>query len=92
MHLEKAGGGKTFSQLSTELQANPTDASLAAQVNSVFEGTTLRGLLLEVYAFRDDRDDSSMGGIAAFILAAVMAVLTIFGVIHLRRVSPTAEL
>ena len=50
-HLKVIGGGKTYAQLSTESIAQPTNAKLAAQVATVFKGETLRGLLLNAYAF-----------------------------------------
>ena len=46
VHLQKIGGGKTYAQLSSEALANPTDTKLAATVESMFRGETLRGLLM----------------------------------------------
>jgi hypothetical protein len=51
VHLNKIGGGKTYSELSTESNADPTNAKLSQTVNTVFKGETLRGLLLNAYAF-----------------------------------------
>ena len=68
-----------------ELQA--TADELTGQRDSLFRGETLRGLLLNAYAW------STMGRIAgiaasvAFIGAAVMALLSIAGVFHLRKVT-----
>ena len=45
-HLETIAGGKTYSEVSALAQANPTDAKLAAQAQTLFRGETLRGLLL----------------------------------------------
>ena len=50
-HLEAAGGGKTYSQLSAAAQADPTNTKLAAQVNTLFKGETLRGLLLYAWGW-----------------------------------------
>jgi hypothetical protein len=50
VHLVKIGGGKTYSQLSAESLAQPKNTALAAPVQTVFQGTTLRGLLLTSYA------------------------------------------
>jgi hypothetical protein len=50
-HLKAIGGGKTYAQLSAEAIAQPNNAKLAAQVATVFKGETLRGLLLNAYAF-----------------------------------------
>ena len=50
-HLKTIGGGKTYSQLSAQAQADPTNTKLAGTVETVFKGETLRGLLLNAYAF-----------------------------------------
>ena len=50
-HLDKLAGGETYAQLSAESQANPSDTKLAAQVATMFKGTTLRGMLLNAYAW-----------------------------------------
>jgi hypothetical protein len=50
-HLKAIGGGKTYAQLSAEAIAQPKNAALAAQVATVFKGETLRGLLLNAYAW-----------------------------------------
>ena len=88
-HLKEAGGGKTYAQLSAEAIAQPKNTALAAQVATAFKGETLRGLLLNAYAF------GTMGmiaGIAAFIAAAVMLLLSGLGLMHARRVSSAAEI
>src|SRR5579872_5519149 len=90
-HLKVIGGGKTYSQLSTEAQAQPNNAALAAQVNTVFKGETLRGLLLNAYAFGTMGTIAGIAAIGAFIAAAVMLVLSGLGLLHARRVSPEAE-
>jgi len=79
-------------------KANPTNAKLAAQstalaaeVQTVFRGTTLRGLLLEAYAFWTFGQVALWGAIASFILAGVMLLLTGFGVVHLSRVPAEKE-
>jgi hypothetical protein len=51
VHLKASGGGKTYSELSAAAQAAPTDTVLAGQVATAFKGETLRGLLLNAYAF-----------------------------------------
>ncbi len=44
-------GGKTYSQLSTESLAQPSNTQLAATVNTVFKGETLRSMLLNAYGW-----------------------------------------
>jgi hypothetical protein len=45
VHLVKIGGGKTYSQLATASLAQPKNTALAGQVQTIFRGETLRGLL-----------------------------------------------
>ncbi|HEY5400782.1 MAG TPA: hypothetical protein VIL16_35890 [Trebonia sp.] len=91
-HLLVIGGGKTYAQLSAEAIAQPKNAALAAQVETVFKGETLRGLLLNAYAFGTMGTIAGIAAVAAFIAAAVMLILSGLGLMHARRTSPAAEL
>ena len=91
-HLKVIGGGKTYSQLSAEAIAQPKNAALAAQVATVFKGETLRGLLLNAYAFGTMGMIAGIAAIGAFIAAAVMLLLSGLGLLHARRTSPEAEI
>ena len=51
VHLSEVAGGQTYSQMSAKAQANPTDTKIAGQVNTLFKGETLRGLLLNAYGW-----------------------------------------
>src|SRR5215469_15230151 len=51
VHLSEIVGGKTYSQLSAASMAQPNNAALAAHVQTVFKGETLRGLLLNAYGW-----------------------------------------
>ncbi len=84
-HLEAASGGKTYSELSTEARANPDDQKLAAAVNTAFKGETLRGMLLNAYAFWQMAQVALFAAIGAFVAAVVMLVLVGLGFLHLRR-------
>jgi hypothetical protein len=90
-HLKVIGGGKTYAQLSAASLAQPKNTVLAAQVQTVFRGETLRGLLLNAYAFWKMGQIMAFAAIAAFTAAALMLILSGLGIAHLRRVSPTAE-
>lgn len=92
VHLNEVAGGKTYAQVSSLAQQNPGDAKLAGQVQTLFRGETLRGMLLNAYAFWKVGQIALWAAIASFALAAVMGVLTVLGFWHLRRVSPTQEL
>jgi len=50
-HITDMTGGKTYSQLSTQAQAQPNNTALANEVNTVFKGETLRSMLLNAYGW-----------------------------------------
>ncbi len=56
------------------------------RVDTVFKGETLRGLLLNAYAFDTMGYLALIGSIVANVGAAVMAVLAALGFVHVRRV------
>jgi len=91
-HLFLIGGGKTYSQLSTESLAQPKNLALANQVQTVFRGTTLRSMLLEAYGFWQFGQIALIAAIASYIAAGLMLILSILGVVHLRRTPPEAEI
>ena len=68
--------------------APPNNATLAAEVQTVFRGTTLRGLLLEAYAFSEMGQIALVAAICSFVLGGIMLVLSGLGFWHLRRVDP----
>jgi hypothetical protein len=92
IHLKAIGGGKTYAQLSAQAQANPTDTKLAGTVETVFKGETLRGLLLNAYAFGTMGMIAGIAAIAAFIAAAIMLVLGALGFVHSRRTPVATEI
>jgi hypothetical protein len=51
VHLREIGGGQTYSQASAASQAAPTNTKLAGEVQTLFRGETLRGLLLNSYGW-----------------------------------------
>ena len=91
-HLKVIGGGKTYAQLSAEAIAQPKNVALAAQVATVFKGETLRGLLLNAYAFGTMGMIAGIAAIVAFIAGAVMLVLSGLGLMHARRTSPAVDI
>lgn len=88
-HLKEIGGGQTYAQLSSKAQANPNDQKLAGEVQTMFRGETLRGLLLNAYAFGTMGRIAGIAAVVSFIGAAVMLILSGFGLWHSRRVPPT---
>jgi hypothetical protein len=96
VHLAEIGGGQTYAQLSTAAMALPKGSAAytaaEAKVQTVFQGTTLRGLLLEAYAFGTFATIALVAAISAFVLAALMALLVAFGFWHARRTNDAEEL
>jgi hypothetical protein len=70
----------------------PNNAKLAGLVNTVFKGTTLRGMLLNAYAFWQIGVIAFWGALVSFIGAGILLILSAFGLYHARRVPPTAEI
>jgi hypothetical protein len=96
VHLKEIGGGLTYAQLSAKAMALPKGSvaytAAEAKVQTVFQGTTLRGLLLEAYAFGTFATIALIGAITAFALAAIMALLVALGFWHARRTPDNKEL
>lgn len=68
-----------------ELQATANE--LKAQRDTLFRGETLRGLLLSSYAWATVGAIAGIAAYVAFAGAAVLLVLVVAGVIHLRRMT-----
>ena len=84
VHLNEVAGGQTYAQVSTKALADPTNAKLQGQVNTLFKGETLRGLLLgDGYAYWTFGQIAQYAAVAAFAGATVMAVLVLLGLRHL---------
>jgi hypothetical protein len=86
-HLAATGGGKTYSEISAEWIAsaeNPADRDPAlGQVRqTMFMGETLRGLLLNVYAFSIFGTVALIAGWVAAVAALVMIGLALYGFSH----------
>jgi hypothetical protein len=92
VHLRELPYHGVYAKLSTAARAEPTNKMLAELEQTSFQGTTLRGLLLEAYAFSTIGEVMFWGAIASFCLAVVMAVLVALGFRHARRASEEEEL
>jgi hypothetical protein len=92
VHLKEIGGGKTYSQLSAESQAQPDNAALKAQVNTLFQGNTLRGLLLNAYAFWQMGQIALIAAIISFAAGVIMLILAGLGFWHSRHIPAGTEL
>ncbi|MBI5357405.1 hypothetical protein HZB74_00950 [Candidatus Saccharibacteria bacterium] len=78
-HLEEVAGGKTYAEVSTAALQEKENTALQAQKQSLFMGETLRGLLLNAYAFGTLASLLKYGAIASFIAAITMGVLVLLG-------------
>ncbi len=92
VHLSEMQYNGVYSTISAQAMKDPTNAQLKALEQTSFQGTTLRGLLLEAYAFWQIGQIALYASIAAFVGAGLMLILSILGEFHLRRVSEKAEI
>lgn len=78
VHLQQVADGKTYSEVSSLSRANPNDQQLADQVQTLFRGETLRGLLLNVWGW------ATVGAIAYWAgIAALLGAIVVFGALVL---------
>jgi hypothetical protein len=86
VHLSEVANGQTYAQVSSESLANPSNGQLKAEAATLFQGETLRGLLLgDAYAFATVGHIAEIVAFALFIGGAVMAFLVLLGLVHLYR-------
>lgn len=94
VHLKGVANGKTYSEVSNEWiasNADPTkrDPALGAARQTLFMGETLRGLLLNVYAFSIFGLIAQIAGWVALGGAVAMALLSVAGFYHASKVNKT---
>jgi hypothetical protein len=82
-HMMKASGNKTYAEVSTLAQANPTDAKLSALKNTLFQGDMLRSSLLTAYAFSRFGLVAHWAAVACFVGAFTMLILVLLGLAHI---------
>jgi hypothetical protein len=92
VHLSQMPYGGVYSKISAAAMAHPTNTQLKTLEQTSFQGTTLRGLLLEAYGFGKVGTVMLWGGIAAFVMAGVMSVLVGLGFWHGARTPAEARL
>ena len=78
VHIANMGGGKTYSQLSAESIAQPNNAKLAALVDTVFKGETLRSMLLNAYGWWKVSQITYIAAIVAFALGGLALIGSLF--------------
>ena len=79
VHLEGVAGGQTYSQVSAAALKSPDDAKLAAQVQTLFRGETLRGLLLYAWGWSVVGEIAYWSGLAALIGAITVLLALALG-------------
>lgn len=90
VHMNEASGGQSYSEVSgaymkasNDPAADPEQvAKLADLRQTLFMGSTLRGLLLYGYAFATMGQIAQIAAIASFIGAGILLVLSIAGFRH----------
>jgi hypothetical protein len=92
VHLYNMPYHGVYANVSAAARATPTNKALAALEQTSFQGTTLRGLLLEAYAFSKTGQIMLWGAIASFVLAFVLAILVGLGFWHAARTPEEARL
>jgi hypothetical protein len=96
-HLNAMSGGKTYSVISgqyvamtPEQKASPDGLKLAELRNTMFQGSTLRGLLLYGAAFATMGTMAGYAAIVAFAGALILLLLGLLGLRHAHRAAPAA--
>ncbi len=89
VHLSEVAGGKTYSQVSAAAQAAPTDTKLAGQVQTLFRGETLRGLLLNSYGWAQIGQYAAYAAIGLAIAAGAVLLALLYEVVAWRRSART---
>jgi hypothetical protein len=75
VHLSKVAGGQTYAQVSTAAIAAPTNAKLAEEKATLFQGETLRSILLTAWGWSLVGMIVTLAGIILIALGAVLLVL-----------------
>jgi hypothetical protein len=96
VHLSEMPFHGVYASISTAARAAKPGSAQATQLAALeqtsFQGTTLRGLLLEAYGFATFGLIAFWASIASFCAAFITAVLVAFGFWHARRTPAEAEL
>lgn len=86
VHLNSIGGGKTYAELSAQARQDPSNTALSSKVETVFKGETLRGMLLNAYAFDTMATVALFAAYGAVIAAVLLSILSILGFSHSKKV------
>ena len=75
VHLSKIAGGQTYAQVSTAALAAPTNVKLAEEKATLFQGETLRGLLLNAWGWSLVGTIATLAGWILIGLGAILFLL-----------------
>ena len=75
VHLSKVAGGQTYAQVSTAALAAPTNKKLAEEKATLFQGETLRGLLLNAWGWSLVGTIATLAGWILIALGALLLLL-----------------
>ncbi len=92
IHLSEMPYHGVYSKISAAAQKDPSNPSLKALKQTSFQGTTLRGLLLEAYAFGTFAQLALWAAIVAYTGAFLLAILVAFGFWHAGITPATKEM
>ncbi len=86
VHVTKIAGGQTYAQVSTASLAAPNNATLAGQKTALFQGETLRGLLLNAWGWSVVGTIATLAGIILILIGGVLFILPVANwAINLRK-------
>jgi hypothetical protein len=75
VHLSKVAGGQTYAQVSAAAIAAPTNAKLAEEKATLFQGETLRSILLSAWGWSLVGTIATLAGLIMIALGAVLLLL-----------------
>ena len=88
VHVQGIADGKTYSEVSEEwIAGGRSDETLAGQRQTLFMGETLRGMLLNAYAFWTFGTIAIIGAWVLWAAALLLLVLAVLGFRHLGKTS-----
>ena len=92
VHIANMTGGKSYSQLSAESMAQPSNTKLSGLVATVFKGETLRSMLLNAYGWWKVSQLAYIASLVAFGLGTASFLAGAVGFARIRRERPGAVL
>jgi hypothetical protein len=85
VHLSEVANGQTYSQVSALAQADPKNTTLSGEVQTLFRGETLRGLLLNSYGWWQIGQYALYAAIGLAIASIAVLGAFLFEIVSWRR-------